>query len=494
MPFFPVPRQLSFRARALAIRIARSLRAVAQVGAAVAAFAINPAAAATTNPTTGDQRLLVLLVNFQDSTLAPFTIEQARDAAFGTVSPFFQTISGGRLRITGDTRGWFTLPIDSTCDSALIEQYGKAAAAAAGIDVASYGRVLFVFAGTATCRSAGFSTITRYPSQTFLNGSISTVLMAHELGHALGLDHATLLDCTSGVIGEGCTTVQDDAFDPMGSSKALVHINAVFKERLGWLGSGDLQLVTGDGDFVLGPYAATTAATPSVLKVYKGPDPASGVPQWYYVEYRQPLDYDAALQANANVMSGVLVRYGVAPQDLWTDASTAQHSTLLDMTPASAVQNYDDRRDPALTAGRTFTDPATGLSITTLWADGATAGVRVKLGSNGAGPATVVVPTNSAPVAVNDAATTGSDQAVTIAVLANDTDPDGDTLRVTSVTQPMRGKALINSSGSITYQPGKRASVSDAFSYTVSDGLSSATATVQITLTTTSGNGGRRAK
>jgi len=491
---FPLFRPLPFRARARVKRLARPWPAMAVISAALMASAINPAVAATANPTTGDQRLLVLLVNFQDSSLAPFTIDQARDAAFGTVSPFFHTVSGGRLRITGDTRGWFTLPIDSTCDTALIEQYGNAAAVAAGIDVSSYGRLLYVFAGTATCRSAGFSTITRYPSQTFLNGSISSVLMAHELGHALGLDHATLLDCTSGVIGAGCTTVQDDAFDPMGSAKALVHINAVFKERLGWLGTGSLQLVTSDGDFVLAPYAATTGGTPNVLKIYKGPDPVSGVPQWYYVEYRQPLDYDAALQGNVNVMSGVLVRYGVAPQDLWTDANTAQQSTLLDMTPASAVQNYDDRRDPALTAGRTFTDPATGLSITTLWADGATAGVRVRLGSNGAGPATVVTPANSAPVAVDDLAITRADTAATIAVLANDTDADGDTLRVSSVTQPVRGTAVINSNGSVTYRPGKRASGSDAFSYTVADGHSSATGTVYITLTATSGTGGKRTK
>ena len=49
-----------------------------------------------------------------------------------------------------------------------------------------------------------------------------------------------------------------------------------------------------------------------------------------------------------------------------------------------------------------------------------------------------------APVAVNDTATTAEDTAVTIAVLTNDTDLDGDTLSVTGVTIPAHGTATVN--------------------------------------------------
>src|SRR5206468_4130768 len=41
---------------------------------------------------------------------------------------------------------------------------------------------------------------------------------------------------------------------------------------------------------------------------------------------------------------------------------------------------------------------------------------------------------NDAPVAVNDSATTVEDVPVTIPALANDSDPDGDTLTITSVS------------------------------------------------------------
>ena len=46
---------------------------------------------------------------------------------------------------------------------------------------------------------------------------------------------------------------------------------------------------------------------------------------------------------------------------------------------------------------------------------------------------------NRGPAANPDAATTPRDTAATIAVLANDTDPDGDPLSITSVTVPANG-------------------------------------------------------
>ena len=45
-------------------------------------------------------------------------------------------------------------------------------------------------------------------------------------------------------------------------------------------------------------------------------------------------------------------------------------------------------------------------------------------------------PPNHLPVAVDDAATTAEDTAATIDVLANDADPDSDTLQVASATSP----------------------------------------------------------
>jgi VCBS repeat-containing protein len=91
---------------------------------------------------------------------------------------------------------------------------------------------------------------------------------------------------------------------------------------------------------------------------------------------------------------------------------------------------------------------------------------------------------NSAPVAANDSATVAEDGTVSVAVLANDTDPDGDTLTVTSVTQGAHGAASINPDQTVQYTPAANYNGSDSFTYTISDGNGeSATATVNVTVT-----------
>ncbi|MCP4424410.1 MAG: tandem-95 repeat protein, partial [Chloroflexi bacterium] len=90
---------------------------------------------------------------------------------------------------------------------------------------------------------------------------------------------------------------------------------------------------------------------------------------------------------------------------------------------------------------------------------------------------------NDNPVAANDESVTDEDMAVTIGVLANDTDVDGDTLTITSVTTPTNGLAAINPDNSITYTPNGNYNGDDSFSYTISDGNGgSATAIVSLTV------------
>ncbi len=107
-------------------------------------------------------------------------------------------------------------------------------------------------------------------------------------------------------------------------------------------------------------------------------------------------------------------------------------------------------------------------------------------GNGGTDTATVTVTVsaeNDAPVAVDDSATTSEDTAVQIAVLANDSDPDGDTLSVASVTDPPHGTAVKSGSG-VLYTPDANYNGSDSFSYTASDGkggTDSATVTVTVT-------------
>jgi len=94
-----------------------------------------------------------------------------------------------------------------------------------------------------------------------------------------------------------------------------------------------------------------------------------------------------------------------------------------------------------------------------------------------------IIPSNGPPVAGDDAVTTDEDTPASIAVLANDSDPDGDTLTIDSITQPAHGTATINGVA-IDYVPAQDYSGTDSYTYTVSDGNGgSATATVNIEVT-----------
>lgn len=94
-----------------------------------------------------------------------------------------------------------------------------------------------------------------------------------------------------------------------------------------------------------------------------------------------------------------------------------------------------------------------------------------------------VTPVNDAPVVQNDTATTDEGTPVTISVLANDTDPDGDTLTVASVATPAHGTAVNNGNGTVTYSPAAGYTGPDSFTYVASDGNGGATtATVNITV------------
>jgi hypothetical protein len=87
------------------------------------------------------------------------------------------------------------------------------------------------------------------------------------------------------------------------------------------------------------------------------------------------------------------------------------------------------------------------------------------------------------PVAQDDFATTQRDTPVSIAVLANDADPDGDPLSVTGVTDPPHGSAVSNGDGTVTYTPDPGFVGSDGFDYTISDGAGGAdSATVSVTV------------
>lgn len=111
-------------------------------------------------------------------------------------------------------------------------------------------------------------------------------------------------------------------------------------------------------------------------------------------------------------------------------------------------------------------------------------------GRGGTSTATVNViinAVNDAPVAQDDAVTTDEDVSVTLNVLGNDTDVDGDALSLASVGNPASGTVNSSANGEVTYTPAAGFFGTDSFTYTVSDGSLSATGTVTVTVNEVSG-------
>ncbi|MEK8049629.1 Ig-like domain-containing protein [Ideonella sp. DXS22W] len=94
-----------------------------------------------------------------------------------------------------------------------------------------------------------------------------------------------------------------------------------------------------------------------------------------------------------------------------------------------------------------------------------------------------VLAVNDAPVATGDTLTTAEDTAVSVAVLANDGDADGDALSVTQASAA-HGTVSIGANGTLHYTPAAGFHGSDTIHYTVSDGQGgTASATVAVTVT-----------
>nr|MBN1230122.1 tandem-95 repeat protein [Anaerolineae bacterium] len=91
--------------------------------------------------------------------------------------------------------------------------------------------------------------------------------------------------------------------------------------------------------------------------------------------------------------------------------------------------------------------------------------------SNEARVTITVTPVNDLPQAGDDRGETLMDQPVTIDILANDSDIDGqlNTSSITIVNSPAHGTLAINSSGIVTYTPTSGFFGSDSFTYRVSD-------------------------
>lgn len=387
--------------------------------------------------TLGSQYTLVILINFKDDAVEPYTVSDVQAAYSGAVNAYVNESSYGQTSIVPTAVGWYTIPDSvTTCDTNQIATDANNAATAAGVNLSSYTRYVYFFPHDSACPFAGASNVGGNPSQSWINGTVDQHVLDHELGHAFGLWHSHALDCgTSATICSNGTSIEyGDLMDVMGNIDSFSpHYNAFQKERLGWLNYGaspSTQTVQGSGTYTIYPYE-TEGSGPNALKILQSTNSSTGAKTWYYLEARQAVGFDAFLTNGTcspcytqNETTGVLFHLG-------TDGDS-NSSELIDMTPATATSS--GWWNPSLAAGQSFTDSAAGVTFTVTSVN--SSGATVQIATNGSsspssGPLTTSVTTNQSSylpgqtVSLTVTVLSGTSPATGVGVSATVKNPNG---------------------------------------------------------------------
>ncbi|MEO1706898.1 MAG: Ig-like domain-containing protein [Pseudomonadota bacterium] len=164
------------------------------------------------------------------------------------------------------------------------------------------------------------------------------------------------------------------------------------------------------------------------------------------------------------------------------------------ITPVDVSDSFSDPDGDPLTFSANglppglMIDPETGVITGTIDPDASQGGpytvtiTATDPGGDLASTSFVWTVTNPVPLAIDNSATTPEDTPITLAVLADDNDPDGDPLTVTAVTPPTNGTVTINPDGTVTYLPDPQFNGTDTFTYTIDDG-NGGTDTAMVTIT-----------
>jgi hypothetical protein len=297
----------------------------------------------------GTWRVGVLLFNFTDNraeTWTPAAVAQRFFTDTNSTNVFFQEQSWNQVDLAGDVHGWYQLNQASTgCDVDAWAAEARQIATTAGVNLAGYDTVAYVFPRVADCGWAGLAELPG--DQLWLNGDITVRVASHELGHNMGVHHASALACPGAAISAttgACTTYEyGDPFSSMGSTTrrmASWHL-----QQLGYLQASNVQSVTAEGTYTIRS-TLTQTSEPQLLKI-----PRSGTAtrtEYYYVDLRATGGVFDTYSVTDPAVNGVTIRIG-------NDRTVLRQSKLIDTTPDSR-SGTSDFYDAPLAAGRTFSD------------------------------------------------------------------------------------------------------------------------------------------
>jgi hypothetical protein len=360
---------------------------------------------AATPPGTGVKRILLYRVDFSDAVGAAIASNDAVTLIAG-LNTYYSDMSYGSMNISLVGAGsvvteTLRLPEPSTAyDNNFIKFINatRQTATAAGYTPAAFDFDI-VCTGTKPFLVFGALAFVGGPGLWVGNNNFTIGVVGHELGHNLGLPHASFwFTGDQSSIGPGRLEEFGDPFDAMGfPGTSTSHFNVRFKNYLGWIPDSDAPVVLANGTYRLTAQDHPSAQGVRALQVPRSPL------QSYWLEFRQFFN-------NRSVTNGVTLRWGTT--------NIFDNTLLLDTTPGTP----QGKQDPSILVGRTFSDRCIDVHITPVAKVGTTPDALDVVINRGPFPGNVP-PT----IAVSASATDVSvGSPVTLQAVASD--PNGDTL------------------------------------------------------------------
>ena len=218
--------------------------------------------------------------------------------------------------------------------------------------------MLFVLPAINNCTyGIAGATLGGSPGIIWTQGEIDSFVLIHEFGHTLSLNHANAYLCknvfgTPVAIDGSCMSEEyGDPFDEMGWIHGL-HFSTYHRLKANFSDALHFQNITSSGSYTLEP-AETSSQNVKTLVIPRKLGVNQQVPDYYYLEFRQPFGIFDTFLTGDPVINGVSIRIG--------KPTTTSQSLLIDTTPETATFS-----DAALAVGKTFTDSTEGVTISTL--------------------------------------------------------------------------------------------------------------------------------
>jgi M6 family metalloprotease-like protein len=298
----------------------------------------------------GPRKLAVILMNFSNNATKPFTASFANGVVFtnsNSVRAYYAEQSFGAMVLQGTTFDWVKVPYASTsCQTSAWASAAKAAVAARGVDLSSYTNFMFIFPHTTACSWGGLGHLPG--TSTWINGTPSLRIPAHELGHNLGTHHASSLRCTTAgvrvALSSTCTKSEyGDPFTIMGNA-ATRHLSNLSLIQIGYLPESATRTVVATGTYALVKAEHTSGVR--ILAIPRGDGTT------LYLEYRRPSGtYFDNFSSTNPVVKGVTIRIAKG-------FSTITQTLLVDTVPSTTTF-----LDAPLRLYKTFTDYLSGVKV-----------------------------------------------------------------------------------------------------------------------------------